>query len=251
MRLVTLSIPTTSLVGLGLFPGRFFEHNESLEVIQAFRLAGDDITLLARIARREPGPSTDQVRGRAAELREKYGLKHFELLEVNEEGTGYTALLRVSMTEGMGEVFGLLGSDILPARPFTFQATRTRVSFHTTDAQLRSLRDIMDRLGMEYEVEKSRQVAGTELRPLGSLTERQLHLLQLAHGLGYYKSPARTDLARLAEIAGVSKAAVSKQIRTAEGKIMDELLGSAGGAETDTTRSPSSTKVNPPGDHFT
>ncbi|MFQ5553034.1 MAG: helix-turn-helix domain-containing protein [Thermoplasmata archaeon] len=230
MRLVTLSIPTAGLVELGLFPGRFFEHNESLEVIQAFRLAGEDITLLARIARREPGPSTAEVRGRAAELMEKYGLKHFELLEVNEKGTGYTALLRVSLTEGMGEVFGLLGSDILPARPFTIRAERTRVSFHTTDAQLRSLRGILDRLGMDYDVEKSRRVAGTDLQPLGNLTSRQRHLLQLAHGLGYYKSPARTDLAHLADIAGVSKAAVSKQLRSAEGKILDELFGTVASA---------------------
>ncbi len=230
MRLVTLSIPTASLVGLGLFPGRFFEHNESLEVIQAFRLAKEDITLLARITRRDPGPSTEEVQGRAAELREKYGLRHFELLEVNDEGTGYTALLRVSMTEGMGEVFGLLGSDILPAQPFTFQAERTRVSFHTTDAQLRGLREILDRLGMDYAVEKSRQVAGTDLQPLGNLTERQRHLLQLAHGLGYYKSPARTDLSHLAEIAGVSKAAVSKQLRVAEEKVLDELFGTVRGA---------------------
>ncbi|MEE9268441.1 MAG: helix-turn-helix domain-containing protein [Thermoplasmata archaeon] len=225
MRLMTLSIPTAGLVELGLFPGRFFEHNESLEVLQAFRLAGEDITLLARITRRDPGPSTEEVRSRAAALRKKYGLRHFELLGVNDEETGYTALLRVSMTEGMGEVFRLLGSDILPARPFTFQAERTRISFHATDAQLRGLRGILDGLGMDYDVEKSRSVAGADLQPLGNLTQRQRHLLQLAHGLGYYKSPARTDLSHLAEIAGVSKAAVSKQLRTAEGKVLDELFG--------------------------
>jgi hypothetical protein len=225
MRRVTLSIPTATLTSMGLFPGRFFEHNESLDVIQAFRLAGEDLTLLAKIMRREPGPTTEEVRGRAAELREKYGLRHFELLEVTERGIGYTALLRVSLTEGLGEVFGLLGTDILPARPFTFRAERTVVSFHTTDAQLRNLRGLMDRLGIQYVVEKSRRVAGTDLQPLWNLTERQRHLLQLAHGLGYYKSPAQTDLARLAEIAGVSRAAVSKQLRAAEGKILDELLG--------------------------
>ncbi|MFQ5920198.1 MAG: helix-turn-helix domain-containing protein [Thermoplasmata archaeon] len=230
MRLVTLSLLTADLVELGLFPSQFFEHNESLEVVQAFRLAGEDITLLARIARRHPGPSTEEVRDRALELREKYGLRHFELLEVSEGGTGYTALLRVSMTEGMGDVFALLPSDILPARPFIIQAERTRVSFHATDAQLSDLRGILDRLGMDYAVERSRQVAGTDLQPLGELTERQRHLLQLAHELGYYKSPAQTDLSQLAQIAGVSKAAVSKQLRSAEGKVFDELFGPAGTA---------------------
>ncbi|MDX1534841.1 MAG: helix-turn-helix domain-containing protein [Thermoplasmata archaeon] len=224
---MTLSLPTAPLVKLGLFPGRFFEHNASLEVLQAFRLAREDITLLTRITRREAGPSTEEVGTRAAELREKYGLGHFELLEVSEGGTGYTALLRVSLTEGMGEVLGLLPSDILPARPFVIEAERTRVSFHATDAQVAGIRGILDGLGLAYAVERSRRVAGTDLQPLGDLTERQRHLLELAHELGYYKSPARTDLARIAEIAGVSKAAVSKQLRAAEGKVFDELFGPA------------------------
>lgn len=231
MRRIALSVPTASLVRLGLFPGRFFEHNESLEVTQAFRLAGEDVTLLARIIRKGRGPTMDEVRRREAELKERYGLRHFELLEVNEEATRYTALLRVSLTEGMGEVFGLLGSDLLPARPFAFREERTLVSFYATDSQLQTVRALMEGLGVEYEVERSRRVAGRDLRPLGSLTERQRHLLQLAHRLGYYRSPARTNLAHLAEIAGVSKAAVSKQLRAAERKMLDELFGDAGGGD--------------------
>lgn len=231
MRHVALSIPTASLVHLGLFPGRFFEHNERLEVLQAFRLAGDDLTLLARITRKGPGPSTDEVQNRREELREKYGLRHFELLEVNDEATGYTALLRVSMTEGMGEIFGLLGSDLLPSRPFTFLEKTTLVTFYATDSQLQSVRELLDALGLEYHVERSLKVSGKDLQALGSLTERQRHLLQLAHRLGYYKSPSRTNLAHLAEIAGVSRAAVSKQLRAAEGKILDQLFGGAGQIE--------------------
>ncbi len=182
--------------------------------------------------RRGPGPTAGEVQSRGPELRERYGLKHFELLDVNDRATRYTALLRVSMTEGMGEIFRLLGSDILPTRPFRFLRESTLVSFYATESQLRKVRGLMSRLGVTYAVTRSRRVAGIDLQPLGNLTERQKHMLQLAHRLGYYGSPAGTKLAHLAEIAGVSKAAVSKQLRAAERKILDHLLGAGeGGGE--------------------
>src|SRR3989304_2205159 len=56
MKRVTLSVPTVRLMALGLFPPRFFRNNESLEVLQAFHLGGDDLTLLVRVRRRGRGP---------------------------------------------------------------------------------------------------------------------------------------------------------------------------------------------------
>lgn len=225
MRIVTLSLPTDRLTGLGLFPGRFFRHNETLEVLQAFRLAGTDITLLVRILRKGRGPSEAGVARQGGALKRRYGLEHFELLGVDDEQREYTVLLRVSMTEGMGEMLRVLGSDLLPTRPFIITEAETLVSFYATDAELAAVRELLSALGLAYEVARSHQVSERDLRPLGNLTERQMHLLRLAHHLGYYKVPARTKLAHLAEIAGVSKAAVSKQLRLAEGKVFSEVLG--------------------------
>lgn len=225
---MTISVPTGRLVDLGLVPGRFFVHNESLEVLQAFRLAGEDVTLLVRIRRKVPGPSGGVVDGRAAELRERYGLKHFELIGVDDEALEYTVLLRITMMDGLGELFGGLGADVLPARPFTVEEDVTLVSFYATDSQLRTVRDLLDGLNLPFEVERSRRVSGREIGESRNLTERQRHLLQLAHRLGYFDSPAKTDLSRLAEIAGVSKTAVSKQLRSAVRKVLDDVFEGTG-----------------------
>src|SRR3972149_10412020 len=57
MQLTTLAVPTARLVHLGLFPQRFFRNNQSIEVLQALRLGGEDLTLLVRIRRRRGGPT--------------------------------------------------------------------------------------------------------------------------------------------------------------------------------------------------
>jgi len=224
MKLTTLSVPTARLAELGMFPARFFRHNASLEVLQAFRLGGDDLTLLVRIHRKGRGPTEREVERQGAELRERYGLRHFELLSSDPQAREYTVLLRVSMTEGMGEMARRVGADLLPAQPCIITAETGRVSFYSTDAQLRRVRELLDLLGMPYTVERTRRASGP-VGPLASLSERQRDLLILAHRLGYFESPAKTDLARIAGIAGISKAAVSKQMRAAQRKLVAGALG--------------------------
>jgi len=224
MKLVTISLPTSRILELGLFPPRFFEHNASLEVLQAFHLGGEDLTLLVRIKRKGEGPTEAEIDEQGAELRERYGLKHFELLDIDAEAKEYTVLLRVSMTEGMGEMARRLGADLLPAQPSIISEDRARASFYATEPQIARVRDLLQILDVGYQVERAKRVSGTP-GALGLLTARQRDLLQLAHRLGYFDSPARTDLSRLAGIAGVSKAAVSKQLRAAQNKIVSTALG--------------------------
>src|SRR3972149_6384005 len=64
MQLTTLAVPTARLVHLGLFPQRFFRNNESIEVLQALRLGGEDLTLLVRIRRRRGGAAGREGRRR-------------------------------------------------------------------------------------------------------------------------------------------------------------------------------------------
>ena len=146
MKLVTLSLPTPRLLQLGLFPERFFENNASLELLQAFRLGGDDVTLLVRIQRKRRGPTEAEVARQGAELRERYSLKHFELVGIDRGAREYTVLLRVSMSEGMGEMARRLGADLLPAQPCKVEEDRSLVSFYATDTQLNRVRDLLSLL---------------------------------------------------------------------------------------------------------
>ena len=61
-------------------------------------------------------------------------------------------------------------------------------------------------------------------QPLADLTARQRDLLQLAYRLGYFDTPAKVPLERIAGLVGISKAALSKHLRTAERKLLSEAL---------------------------
>jgi hypothetical protein len=57
------------------------------------------------------------------------------------------------------------------------------------------------------------------------LTPRQQDVLRLAVALGYYNAPRESTLEGLAEVLGVSKAAVHKTLAAAENKVIREAVG--------------------------
>ncbi|HWG89636.1 MAG TPA: helix-turn-helix domain-containing protein [Candidatus Thermoplasmatota archaeon] len=59
--------------------------------------------------------------------------------------------------------------------------------------------------------------------PTEALTEKQLKTIKAAKALGFYDTPKRANLDTLAQIFGVSKAAVHSRLKAAERKIITEF----------------------------
>ena len=57
-----------------------------------------------------------------------------------------------------------------------------------------------------------------------NLTEKQKRVVEIAIGEGYYQSPRRTDLRKLAKIMGVSLATYQQHLRVAEEKLIPNML---------------------------
>src|SRR2546422_909319 len=96
-----------------------------------------------------------------------------------------------------------------------------------SEAALPRLREVLDGLGARYAVRSVLSAPATTLRPLAALTARQRDFLALAHRLGYYESPAKVSLERIAGLVGVSKQALSKHLRVAERKVLATALRNA------------------------
>lgn len=60
--------------------------------------------------------------------------------------------------------------------------------------------------------------------PLEPLTDKQLEVVRVAYSMGYYETPRNCTLEDLAEVFGISKAAVHMRLRGAEEKIVEELV---------------------------
>ncbi|HYS70857.1 MAG TPA: helix-turn-helix domain-containing protein [Thermoplasmata archaeon] len=218
MRKVTLRLPTKAAVDLGVVNPRFFRHNESLEVLQAFA-AGDAVTQVVRIRRKDRLPPNAEIERRRGELLGRYALRHFEILERDEARNEVTALLTWKIPKALAAIVDEFGADVVPTEPFVFGPDETAVSFYASDDRLPSVYALLDGLHLEYTVSAVHRSRG-ERGPLAGLSDRQRTLLELAYRLGYFETPAKTSLAHLAALSGVSRAAVSKTLRRAEARVL-------------------------------
>jgi hypothetical protein len=223
MRKVTLRLPTKAATDLGVVNPRFFRHNESLEVLQAFA-AGDAVTQVVRIRRKDRLPPNAEIEGRRGELLGRYALRHFEVIDRDEARRAVTALVTWKMSEDLAALVREFGGDVVPTEPFVVGAVETTVSFYAADERLPAVYALLDGLGIQYRVSAVRASRG-DANALAGLTERQRSLLELAHRLGYFETPATCSLARLAAVSGVSRAAVSKMLRRAEARLLAATFG--------------------------
>ena len=222
MRKVTLRLPTKAATDLGVVNPRFFRNNESLEVLQSFA-AGESVTQVVRIRRRGSLPPNAAIERRRGELLGRYALRHFEVLERDEARNEVSALITWRIPGDLAAVVNEFGSEVVPTEPFVVGPDETVVSFYAAEDRLSVVYRLLDNLGIRYSVSAVRRFRG-QRGVLADLTGRQRALLELAHRLGYYETPARTTLARLAAIAGVSRAAVSKTLRRAEARLLAAAL---------------------------
>lgn len=229
MRKVTLRIPTKTVARLGLVNPRFFRNNESLEVLHTFA-AGDEVSQVVRIRRKTTLPPTPEIQGKRGELLGRYALRRFEVLERDEERKEVTALITRKIPKDLAAVLGELGADVVPIQPFVVGPNETVISFYAGEERLGVVSGLLDDLGIPYEVSSVRAFRG-DVGALAELTERQRSLLELAYRLGYYDTPAKTSLARLAAISGVSRAAVSKTLRRGEARLLASAFGAAQAAK--------------------
>src|SRR3990170_8820240 len=135
MRKVTLRLPTKHATDLGLVNPRFFEHNESLEVLHAFA-AGGSVTQIVRIRRKGELPSNEQVARRRGELLGRYALRHFEVLARDESRREVTALITWRIPRDLAAIVEEFGADLVPSEPFVVGPEETIVTFYAADERL-------------------------------------------------------------------------------------------------------------------
>ena len=225
MKRLELTIPLRLLEDLGILSGRFFRNNEGLEILQSFFVRPTVAALFVRVRRRGPFKDLPAVACEAREIARRYRLKRFEVVSVNPDEREYVAWIEWRVPPSLRERLesGMVG--VVPLEIFQASPREVQVVLLATEAALPRVRPLLTELGAPYRVKSVRSMPAGALQPLAGLTPRQRNMLGIAYGLGYYDSPARVSLDRVAALVGISKAAVSKHLRTAERKVLTAILG--------------------------
>src|SRR3989304_6038203 len=106
-------LPTKAATDLGLVNPRFFEHNESLEVLHSFA-AGSAVTQVVRIRRKGELPPNEQIARRRGELLGRYALRHFEVLGRDEARGDVTALITWRISRDLAAIVERVGGGPVP-----------------------------------------------------------------------------------------------------------------------------------------
>ncbi len=220
MKRLELTVPLTLLDDLGILSSRFFVHNASVEVLQSLSIRQDLAALIVRVRRRGPFKDEATVRREARALARRYRLQRFEVLSADPGRREYVAWIEWRLPAFLREqLAGGWTGGVAPLEVALAGESEARIALLVSEATLPRLREFFDGLGAPYRVKAVREAAGP-WEPLAGLTARQRDLLALAFRLGYYETPARVDLDRVAGLVGISKAALSKTLRAAERKVL-------------------------------
>lgn len=127
-----------------------------------------------------------------------------------------------------------LGQFGCPVHRYTAADGDLTLVFHAEDYE--QLQDVMTAFRERYsdiDVQRLLQqsLEGTPKEQVfidrGKLTDRQYEVLQTAYEQGYFEQPRRANATDIAAELGIAQATVSEHLRTAQQKILDDLLEDA------------------------
>ena len=99
-----------------------------------------------------------------------------------------------------------------------------KFSIVTEAGKIKKLLEGLEQFNIPHKVDKVGKLEGRSENLLGGLTLQQSRILRLAHTMGYYEIPRRTNTEELAKILGMDKATVGEHLRRAEKHVFDKLI---------------------------
>lgn len=224
MRKAVLAFRTRALCDAGLLDPGFFDRNDRLEVLETFDIAEEFVTQIVRVWRRDPVPTEAELEARAATWEARYRLSYVQVLRRDAERGTFTVLVKQRTSRALQGILRRLHLEAFPTPPIVLQPDESLVAFCAREDELSRVLQLLRELSLPYEV---RSVGPYSPPEVAGLTPRQREILRLALELGYYEVPARVTQAELAGLVGVSRAAMSKALRRAEGRAVQAIAGGA------------------------
>jgi predicted DNA binding protein len=224
LRRVTVEIPSDLLVRQGVVPAVFFEHNTSVEILRVYAFQPRERVLLVRVVRTGPPRTQEEILRSRERLRRRYHLQDFEILQVEDSGRAYVALLRQRNPTILEAVLEDLGAGVTPTTPILIQRDTATLSFLADDAATKRVFALLKGLGMPWRLRGRKAIRHGVIAADDALTPRQREILSLAWNLGYFDIPARAGLEKLAELIGLSRNTVSQHLRRGLRRILRESL---------------------------
>jgi hypothetical protein len=186
---------------------------ESLSIIRFFRM---DAGGYSGICRLKPKPGK-----RIASLVGAFGMTRIDPLS-READDSYIAYVE-GRPKGHWSMIGS-SREGFQSPPFELTPRAWRKTLVGSEAQLRRALKGLERAGLRFRVVWAGEAKFGSLSLIASLTEGQARTLSAAFRAGYFDVPRKIGSRGLARKLGLSKAAVSEQLRRAERSVFDQIF---------------------------
>jgi predicted DNA binding protein len=224
VRRVTVDLPSELLIRQGVVPAVFFQHNASVEIMRVYAFQPRERVLLVRVVRSGPSKTADEILRSRNQLRNRYRLKDFEILRVEDGGRAYVALLRQRNPGVLESLLEDLGAGVTPTTPTWIRRDVATLSFLADDRAAKRVFGLLDGLHIRWHLRGRKAIHPVGIATEDGLTSRQREVLSLAWNVGYFDIPARAGLEKLAELTGLSRNTVSQHLRRGLRRILRESL---------------------------
>lgn len=186
---------------------------ESMEVLHFIRQEPEEISLICKVAFKDPATTLDDVFDEPG--------SEFRVLDRDKRGK-YTVLYRGKPDIDRAKEFWSGGGSMLA--PLAIKDGRLTATFLGSPKQTKLILRMLDDSGIRY---KAKQFADASLlpgSPLNTLTEKQREVLTAAFRAGYYDLPRKAGSKQLAAKLNIGGSDFIKHRRKAERRLLAELL---------------------------
>ncbi|MFQ5838982.1 MAG: helix-turn-helix domain-containing protein [Thermoplasmata archaeon] len=193
-------------------------------MLEIFDIDEEYITQIVRVRRRADAPDEGKLEEREQVLLSRYNLSYFQVLRRDEKSREFTALIKQRTSRALQGILRQLRLDAFPTLPTIIEEEESLVSFCAKEDELAKILEVLQGVRLPFEVKSLGEYIPPASGGATYLTDRQREILRLALELGYYEVPARVSLTKLAKVVGISKAAMSKSLRRAEGRVLKSMI---------------------------
>lgn len=182
------------------------------------------IVYRARLRKSDFIDNLDKIKLKEERIKEKYGVKYFEIIDSDSTLKMYSILIIQNMPPLAGELLSKFNDSVFIIPPMILNDWGLKVNLLAISGILESIQNFLQENTIKYEVIKIGNLEfGSKV-----LSEREEIIIKRAYDAGYFEQPRRNSMENISDNLAITKSTFMRILRKAENKIIKNYLEEIG-----------------------
>ncbi|MGC8726753.1 MAG: helix-turn-helix domain-containing protein [Thermoplasmata archaeon] len=200
------------------------DKNKELIISDIIFYDSKKIVYKARLRKSDFIDNIDKILLEEKQIKEKYGVRYFEILNSDSTLKMYSILIIQKMPHLAEKLLSTFSDSVFIIPPLILNDWGLKVNLLAISGFLESIRNFLQENTIKYEVVKIGNLDfGSKI-----LSEREQIIIKRAYDSGYFELPRRNNLENLSDSLGITKSTFMRILRKAENKIIKIYLEEVG-----------------------